>query len=60
VIPVAYLCLGYPVEFQSQPLLQTEGWRDRLPLTDLLRYDDWEGVATPPEWSEFQRALEAN
>ena len=60
VIPVAYLCLGYPVEFQSQPLLQTEGWRDRLPLSDLLHYDDWEGVATPPEWSEFQRALEEN
>ena len=60
VIPVAYLCLGYPVEFQSQPLLQTEGWRDRLPLSDLLHYDDWEGVTTPPEWPEFQRALEEN
>jgi hypothetical protein len=40
-------------------LLQTEGWRDRLLLSDLLHYDDWEGIATPPEWSEFQRALEA-
>ena len=58
VIPVAYLCLGYPVEFLSQPLLQTEGWRDRLTLSDLLHFDGWAGVTTPLEWSGFQRALE--
>ena len=60
VIPVAYLCLGYPVEFQSQPLLQTQGWRDRLPLSELLHYDDWESTNTPPELYEFQQALEAD
>ena len=38
VIPVAYLCLGYPVEFPSQPLLQTMGWRDRLPVSGLLHH----------------------
>ena len=25
VIPVAYLCIGYPVEYLGEPLLQTEG-----------------------------------
>lgn len=25
VIPVAYLCVGYPVEYLGEPLLQTEG-----------------------------------
>jgi 5,6-dimethylbenzimidazole synthase len=60
VIPVAYLCLGYPVEFQSKPLLQTEGWRDRLSLSDLLHYDDWGNTNTPPEWSDFQQALESD
>ena len=35
IIPVAYLCLGYPVEFPQAPVLQTVGWRDRLPLNTL-------------------------
>ena len=39
VIPVAYLCIGYPVEYLGEPLLQTAGWRDRLPLSELLHYD---------------------
>ena len=59
VIPVAYLCLGYPVEFPSRPLLQTVGWRDRLPINDLLHFDEWEIQGSPPEWSEFQQALGA-
>ena len=59
VIPVAYLCLGYPVEFPHRPLLQSVGWRDRLPVTDLLHFDDWDSKESPPEWSDFQRALGA-
>ena len=59
VIPVAYLCLGYPEEFPSQPLLQTVGWRDRLPISELLHFDNWESKDSPPEWSDFQRCLEA-
>ena len=39
VILVAYLCLGYPVEFAPKPLLQSTGWRDRLSLADLVHYD---------------------
>jgi 5,6-dimethylbenzimidazole synthase len=31
-IPIAYLCLGYPNEFPTAPMLETVGWRQRLPL----------------------------
>ena len=48
VIPVAYLCVGYPEEgFLDEPMLQKNGWRDRLsldPLVHLDRWDDGRGV----------------
>ena len=44
VYPVAYLCLGYVSEFLSQPELEAEGWRSRLPLPDLLHGDVWGGA----------------
>lgn len=41
IIPVAYLCVGYPEEFLKQPELQKAGWADRLPLDDLIFSDRW-------------------
>ncbi len=41
VIPVAYLTLGYPIEFPDEPLLQAVGWRKRLGLEDVLFQDRW-------------------
>ncbi|MGH2366534.1 MAG: 5,6-dimethylbenzimidazole synthase [Chloroflexota bacterium] len=41
VVPVAYLCIGYPEAFPDEPMLQTESWRDRLPLEDLVFRDTW-------------------
>ena len=35
---VAYLCVGYPTEFRPQPLLQEVGWKNRLPLDDLVHH----------------------
>jgi 5,6-dimethylbenzimidazole synthase len=32
VVPVAYLAVGYPEEFSEKPMLETAGWRNRLPL----------------------------
>ena len=55
VIPVAYLCLGYPVEYTTEPVLQAAGWRDRLDLEDLVHFDGW----SEGDWAEFSRALEA-
>lgn len=41
VYPVAYLCLGYVSEFLDQPELEAKGWRERLPLHELLHGDTW-------------------
>ena len=41
VLPVAYLCIGYPEAFPEEPMLQTEHWRDRLPLKQLVFADRW-------------------
>ena len=41
VYPLAYLCLGYVTEFLPEPELQTRGWRERLPFTELLHGDRW-------------------
>ena len=39
VMPVAYLCVGYPEEFPERPMLETVGWRKRIPLEDLVFQD---------------------
>jgi 5,6-dimethylbenzimidazole synthase len=58
ILPVAYLCLGYPVEFPHQPLLQSVGWRDRLPIGQLVHFDGWEAnSAAENGWQGFQQAL---
>lgn len=41
VIPVACLCVGYPEEFEQEPLLRTTGWRKRLPLEAVLCTEHW-------------------
>lgn len=41
VIPVAYLCMGYVSEFAEKPLLETAGWRKRLPLEELISWNKW-------------------
>lgn len=41
IIPIAYLCVGYVSEFLDQPELERRGWSERLPLSDLIYYDQW-------------------
>lgn len=41
VLPVAFLCVGYPVEFPETPLLEATGWRDRLELERLIHFEGW-------------------
>ena len=43
VVPIALLCVGYPVEFPTAPMLATSGWRGRLPLDALVHEDRWSG-----------------
>jgi 5,6-dimethylbenzimidazole synthase len=46
VLPVAYLCVGYPQEFDEQPMLERVGWRERLRLDELVFYERWGGKKT--------------
>lgn len=40
---VAYLCLGFVDELHDEPELQKRGWRQRLPLEDLIFDEGWRG-----------------
>lgn len=41
ITPVAYLCLGYVSGFPPKPMLEQEGWEERLALEDLVFRDVW-------------------
>ncbi len=41
VVPVAYLCVGYPERFLERPELEIEGWRRRQPLESVVFYENW-------------------
>ena len=41
VEPLAYLCLGHPVAFRSQPMLEEVGWRPRRALADVVHEGRW-------------------
>lgn len=42
VLPVAYLCLGYPAGgFPDRPLLETAGWSVQRPLREMVRQEQW-------------------
>ncbi|MGM0386993.1 MAG: 5,6-dimethylbenzimidazole synthase [Natrinema limicola] len=44
VKPIAYLCLGYPEDgFPEEPVLQQEGWCERLDMETLVHEERWEG-----------------
>jgi 5,6-dimethylbenzimidazole synthase len=52
IVPVAYLCLGYVEYFHERPELEKAGWRKRLPLEELLYYDEWGRRKTEDEGLE--------
>ncbi len=56
IVPVAYLCLGYPERFEVQPELEKAGWRHRLPLASVLAYERW-GQSEHPHWADVQRLV---
>jgi 5,6-dimethylbenzimidazole synthase len=41
VVPVAYLCIGKVSFFHDKPELEKAGWRPRLPLSELIHFDNW-------------------
>jgi nicotinate-nucleotide--dimethylbenzimidazole phosphoribosyltransferase len=52
--PVAYLCVGEPVEFRDRPLLEESGWRPRRPVADAIHHEHYRApevtaaVVVPP------------
>ena len=41
ILPVAYLCLGWVEGYHRRPELEQAGWRQRLPVEELLHFDRW-------------------
>ncbi|HEX3869167.1 MAG TPA: 5,6-dimethylbenzimidazole synthase [Pirellulales bacterium] len=41
VVPVAYLCVGYPRELGERPMLEEVGWRRRLRLDEVVFEECW-------------------
>jgi nicotinate-nucleotide--dimethylbenzimidazole phosphoribosyltransferase len=41
VVPVAWLCLGYPDERPARPGLEAAGWLQRRPLDELVHSERW-------------------
>lgn len=42
---IAWLTMGWPVEIPAEPMLQSVGWRGRLPLDELVFRDRWDAGA---------------
>lgn len=58
IVPIAYLCIGYVSHFHDRPELEKAGWLPRLPITDLLYYDQW-GQADPQQRQTLTATLAA-
>lgn len=43
VVPIAWLCLGYPDERPARPGLEAAGWLQRRPLDELVHTERWGG-----------------
>lgn len=41
IVPIAYLCIGYVSHFFENPELENKGWRQRLPLEELIFSNQW-------------------
>lgn len=44
ITPIAYLCVGYVSHFYAKPELETAGWLPRLPIQDIVYFDEWENL----------------
>ncbi len=47
ITPIAYLCVGYVSHFFAKSELEAAGWLPRMPIEDLVYFDQW-GVSN--EW----------
>ena len=49
ITPIAYLCIGHVSHFYDRPELEAAGWLPRLPLDELVYFDQWQQAAGPDE-----------
>ncbi len=49
VTMLAYLCLGYVSDFATQPDLERAGWRERIPVENLIHYESWGNIRSRHE-----------
>lgn len=49
IVPIAYLCIGYVSHFYDKPELETAGWLKRMPLEELVYFDQWKNSKTAEE-----------
>jgi 5,6-dimethylbenzimidazole synthase len=64
---IAYLCMGYVKGFANQPDLEKSGWRQRVPLDQLVHYENWgnrtghgSGVSTSTLGEQSSRSLDSS
>jgi 5,6-dimethylbenzimidazole synthase len=50
IVPIAYLCLGYVDHFATEPDLERAGWEHRIPLDQVLGFDQYD-----PRWSAEEK-----
>lgn len=56
IVPIAYLCVGHVSHFHARPELESVGWQSRLPIEDLVYFDQWGHRDTQqPLIAELQR-----
>jgi nicotinate-nucleotide--dimethylbenzimidazole phosphoribosyltransferase len=58
VEPVAYLCLGEPIEFRDRPLLEETGWRARRPVQDAIHEETYRRQLTQSTIQLTQSTME--
>ena len=39
---IGYLCIGYVSHFYQKPELEMAKWRERLPIENLMHFEDWD------------------
>lgn len=42
LVPIAYLCVGHVKGFHDRPELEKCGWRQRLPIGELIHFERWQ------------------
>lgn len=57
VVPVAYLCVGYVSQFHEKPELEKAGWLPRMPLDEVIHFDQWGEKKKDVEFLDVIRQL---